>query len=332
MKASARILLALLAFSLPVLAQAISGGTIRGRILPAQGETDLPGLVMVRIIGAGFQEVTYVSGAFFAFTGVRDGNYTIYVSANGREEVAQDVSDFTADRNNVVTIVLGNRTPDKNEPPPGNTVVDLKTLRVPEKAQAEVQKGLDDLNKTRFQKAAQHFEVAIKICPGFYQAHNNLGVAYIKLNRLEDAGSQFARAVELDPDNVTGLKNLAYLRMNRGRFQDAIDPLAKAVSLDGTDAKAEMYLGEAYTMKNAAAEAKDHFLKALVLDPTLAHAHYRLGYIFLAEKQYEEALKHFQGFLKLNPNKGADEVQAVVAKLEQYFKDSLARASINPAP
>jgi tetratricopeptide (TPR) repeat protein len=93
-----------------------------------------------------------------------------------------------------------------------------------------------------------------------------------------------------------------------------------------------MYLGEAYTQEKDPGNAKGHFLKATLLDPALSHAHYRLGYIFLEEKQYDEALKYFQGFLKLNPDKGKEAVQAVVAKLEQYFKDSLARVSTDAVP
>jgi len=332
MKAPASVLVALLIFSLPVLAQEIGGGTIRGQILPARGETDLPGIVMVRISGAGVQLTTYVSGSFFSFDGLRDGNYTIYISAAGREEVSQEVHGFSADRSAMVTVTMGDRAPDKNLPPQGNTVVDLKTLQVPNKAQEQMQKGLEFLNKKEFDRAAQHFEAALKIFPQFYQAQNNLGVAYIKLNRLKEAEDHFAKAVEINPDNVTGLKNLSYLRMNRGRYQEAIGPLAKAVGLDSNDPKAEMYLGEAYVMEKDTANAKEHFLKAVLLDPSLSHAHYRLGYIFLNGKQYDGALKHFQAFLKLNPDKGKEEVQGVVAKLEQHFKDSLARVSTNPAP
>jgi len=329
MKAAVRVFLALLISSLPVLAQ-VGGGAIRGQILPARGETDLPGIVMVRIVGPGIQQVTYVSGSFFSFEGLKDGNYTIYVSSTGREEVVREVSGFSADRSDLVTIVMGDRAADQNVPPAGNTVVDVKTLQVPEKAQGELHKGLEYLDKKEFEKAAQHFQAAIKICPQFYQAHNNLGVASLKLNKMEDAERGFARALEIEPDNLIGLKNLAYIRMNLGRHQEAIAPLSKAVRLDTNDPKAEMYLGEAYTTQKDPANAKAHFLKAVLLDPQLAHAHYRLGYIFLEQSQYDQALKHFQGFLKLNPDKGKEEVQEAVAKLEQYFKDTLARTSTNP--
>ncbi|MFB3903742.1 MAG: tetratricopeptide repeat protein [Acidobacteriota bacterium] len=333
MNASAKVLLALLLLSLPALAQGSDGGgTIRGQILPAQGESDLPGIVMVKIVGPGFQQVTYASGSFFSFEGVRDGNYTIYVGAAGREEVVHELHGFTADRNDLVTIVMGSRIAQGDEPPPGNAVVDVKTLQVPNKAHEQLKKGIEFLNKMEFAKAVQHFEAAVQICPQFYQAHNNLGVAHLRMNQMEEAEKEFARAVEIQPDNVIALKNLAYIRMNRGRYREAIGPLAKAVRLDGNDAKTEMYLGEAYTMEKDPVKAKDHFLKAVVLDPGLAHAHYRLGYISLAEKRYDEALKHFQGFLKLNPENGKEEVQARVRMLQRYFKDSLARGAANPMP
>lgn len=321
MRASARVLVVFFALCLPIFAQGVGTGTIRGRIMPADGETDLPGIIMVRVIGPGFQELTYASGGYFSFSGLPDGNYTFYVSASGREVVSQELLGHRSERDENLTIVIGNRAPEKNVPPRGETVVDVKTLRIPDEAQSEFQKGLRDLKGEEFQKAAAHFEKAVKIYPDFYQAHNNLGVAFIRLNRLNEAEDQFARAVEIVPDNVTDLKNLAYLRMAQKHFKEAIEPLVKAISLDSSDAKAEMYLGEAYLMTQNQPGAKDHYLKAALLNPSLSFAEYRLGYIFLQEEQYEEALKHFEMFLKLNPDKGKQQVQAEIAKLEEYMKD-----------
>jgi tetratricopeptide (TPR) repeat protein len=339
MKASARVLVALFIFTLPLLAQDMiggnmgSGGVLRGQILPAPGESQLPAIVMVRVVGIGFQQVTYVSGRFFSFQGLSDGDYTIHVSADGREEAVQEVPDFSGDRNNFVTVVVGNRIPERDIPPRGDSVVDLKTLQVPNKAKGQLQKGLESLNRQRFDAAARHFRAALDICPEFYQAHNDLGVALIKMKKPEEAENEFSKAVEIEPDNIAALKNLAYARMNLGQHRQAIDPLARALRLDSDDANAEMWLGEAYTMIEDLANAKQCLLKAVLLDPSLAHAHYRLGYIFLSEKQYDQALKHFKAYLKLDPHdKGKGEVQTAVAKLEQYFKDSLAGLWSNPTP
>ncbi|RPI29778.1 MAG: tetratricopeptide repeat protein [Acidobacteria bacterium] len=328
MKALRSILAALLILSVQV--RADSNASIRGQVLPGPGETDLPGVVMVRIMGPGVQQVTYVSGGHFSFSGLPRGDYTIYVTAQGREDTVFELPDWSADRSDLVTVTMGARTADANVPPSGNTVVDLKTLKVSPKAHEEMQKGLDCLDKTEFQKAEKHFKAAIGKSPEFYQAHNNLGIAYLRQKRLEEAEKEFAKAVEIQPENAIGLKNLAYLRMNQGRPKEAIDPLSRALQLESNDATAEMYLGEAYVQTKDFAAAKEHLLKAVLLNPALIHAHYRLGYIFVQEKVYDEALKHFQAFLKLNPPSGKEEVQAVVGKLEQYFKDSLARTSTNP--
>jgi tetratricopeptide (TPR) repeat protein len=59
--------------------------------------------------------------------------------------------------------------------------------------------GLAYLKRGDYAKAANVFEIAIKINPEDKYAHNNLGVAYVKQGKLIAAQNQFLEALKLDP-------------------------------------------------------------------------------------------------------------------------------------
>jgi tetratricopeptide (TPR) repeat protein len=45
--------------------------------------------------------------------------------------------------------------------------------------------------------------------PNYFEAHNNLGIAFINQGRIDEAIGQFQEVVRLNPDYVSGRENLA---------------------------------------------------------------------------------------------------------------------------
>jgi tetratricopeptide (TPR) repeat protein len=302
-------------------------GTIQGHVMPAQGETDIPRLVTVRLIGQGFQKVTYATAGRFYFSEVPAGNYLLVLSSEGRHETAVSLAGWSPQSGDpLVSLVLGNRVATR-EGPVGNPVVDVKELQIPKKAHREFQKGVEALQKDELPKAEKHLLKALDIYPDYYQAYNNLGVISMKLDRAEEAEENFEKAIEISPENLIAQKNLGYLRLSNGEAEEAITPLAAAVRLDSEDAVAHAYLAEAYLLSDELDRAIEHFERALILDSQLAYPNYRLGHVALHEKQYDRALKYFRQFLSLSPEQGREEVEPIVAGLEKYFREVLARTS-----
>jgi Flp pilus assembly protein TadD len=62
------------------------------------------------------------------------------------------------------------------------------------------------------QEAIGHFERALRIKPDFADAHNNLGVALIRLGRVQEAIRHWEQAVRIRPGFVEAQSNLARAR------------------------------------------------------------------------------------------------------------------------
>jgi tetratricopeptide (TPR) repeat protein len=299
-------------------------GSIEGHLMPASGENDLPRMVTVRLIGQGFQKVTFATGGRFYFNEVPAGNYMLVASSEGRKDAVINLAGWAPHSSDpMISLVLGPRL--REELPPGDPVVSVETLRIPEKAQREFHKGLEFLQKDELQKAEKHLLKALEIYPEYFQAYNNLGVLSMRLNRPDKAEENFEKAIEISPESIIAQKNLGFVRLAAGEPEEAISPLGTAVNLDSEDASAHAYLAEAYFLNEEVDKAKEHFQRALLLDPKLAYPNYRMGHIALEEAKYAQALKYFRQFLALDPAQGREEVEPIVAELEQHFKDFMAR-------
>ena len=60
-------------------------------------------------------------------------------------------------------------------------------------------------------EAIEHWEQALRITPGYAEAHDSLGSALIRLNRLPEAVAHFEQALRIRPDNAKVQNNLAWL-------------------------------------------------------------------------------------------------------------------------
>jgi tetratricopeptide (TPR) repeat protein len=64
----------------------------------------------------------------------------------------------------------------------------------------------------RLPEAIEAYRDAIRIQPGFAEAHNNLGVVLANSNQLPEAIEQFEQAVKLKPDFTSAQGNLEATR------------------------------------------------------------------------------------------------------------------------
>jgi tetratricopeptide (TPR) repeat protein len=67
------------------------------------------------------------------------------------------------------------------------------------------------LQNRKAAEAATELEKAIALDPNYAEAHNELGVAYVRLGRNPEAASEFRRAIALVPGESLPLSNLAWV-------------------------------------------------------------------------------------------------------------------------
>ena len=317
---ASRILLSAAVLSLLTAALAAQTvGTLHGVVVPGPGEHQVPSIVTVRLSGFEYEKTTYALSGRFSFQAVRGGDYAITVSVEGRRTVSTQIRSWSPTEGGAeVTIELGERIADL----PGNLkdpVVDVKTLQVPDNAKRQLAKAGEFLGKADYQKALEHIDKALKICPDYYQAYNNRGVVYTRMKRLDEAERAFSESVRLQPESALSQKNLGLVRLGEGKHKEAVEPLAKAASLDPDDPDTKAYLGEALYLEGRVDEARDQLEAALTVKPTIEVANYRLGRIYFEAGYFDEALKYFRYYLQQG-GKADKEVQSMVAELEQKLR------------
>jgi superkiller protein 3 len=164
-------------------------------------------------------------------------------------------------------------------------------------------------------RAVQHLEEAVKIAPDFYHAHNNLGVAYLRLQRFRDAEKQYRIAKELNPRDEHPLVNIAILfitesdsKRSEGRtvygklLDEAMDSLDEAIKIKPASATAHFYLGTAYYKSDFYNEAEESLKKACDLDPKLSVARLMLVNVYMKQKRWNNLVEQIDIFIKENPN------------------------------
>jgi tetratricopeptide (TPR) repeat protein len=273
----------------------------------------------------------------FSFRNLGPNAYTITVRYPGYEDVSQQVEIYS---NNTSTSVVIQMQPalavkrtnggfEGDDP----DIVDVKQLTksYPKKALQEYEKAIEQNRKGDMSRSVQHLEEAIKIAPDFYHAHNNLGVAYLRLQRFRDAEKQYRIATELNPRAEQPLVNLAILfitesdsRRSEGRdvygklLDDAMDSLDEAIKIRPASATAHFYLGTAYYKSDFYNEAEQSLKKACELDPKLAVGRLMLVNVYLKQKRWNNLVEQIDIFVKDNPNakerKAMEELRQKITK------------------
>ena len=91
-----------------------------------------------------------------------------------------------------------------------------------DEARAFRSQGLEDYNAGRLEEAVTKFKQAIRLKPGYAQAHNDLGGAAIALNRHGEAVEHLRHAIVLNPHFAEAYYNLGTAFYKMGRLADAI--------------------------------------------------------------------------------------------------------------
>jgi tetratricopeptide (TPR) repeat protein len=83
--------------------------------------------------------------------------------------------------------------------------------------------GRDAYNKLNLEKAASHFEKALKVDPECFEALRMLGEIHYKLDNLNEALSFLSKARDLDPENEKAMFIKGYLHAHMGDISQAVD-------------------------------------------------------------------------------------------------------------
>lgn len=159
--------------------------------------------------------------------------YDVKVSGPGVEtsESTFELFDGESFHHQSVTVKLTEEA--KNNLPGG--MVSAAMLNVPVKARREYDKGMELMQKGKWDDAKKHLEKATEIYPNFDWAFNNIGVIDMRMKDVPGAKEAFTRAVAINDKNADAERNLARLKLGDDDYQGAKTLLKQALTVKPGD-------------------------------------------------------------------------------------------------
>ncbi|WP_263337616.1 tetratricopeptide repeat protein [Acidicapsa dinghuensis] len=192
--------------------------------------------------------------------------------------------------------------------------------------------GAHFASEQKFGCAISAFESAVKLDPGSWQGHYNLGVALFTSGKAQRAAVELSAASKLNPGTEQILLPLGFALSKTGKNDEAIQVFQQILEKDPQSVKALDGLTKAYieekrytaaiaALKNAPADEvlqlnlaiayskngdTDSALKtmqAIVQEhPDYAQAHFNLGIVYTQLDRFGEAAPEFAQALRIDPS------------------------------
>ncbi len=169
-------------------------------------------------------------------------------------------------------------------------------------ADAAYREGVIAFDVRDYPAALRCFATAVHLRHDDADAHNYLGLTYLKQEHYEDAADCFAMAAHFRPAFADAYYNLALATQRRGEPAAAARYLEQALALRPDYPEAHNALGAAALELGDATRAATEFERVLALSPDDAQAHSNLGYVLFRDLgDYERGAAHIKTALDLNP-------------------------------
>ena len=247
----------------------------------------------------------------------------------------------------------------------------MQEMEVYQEAMSWFRKGEDmiETDRENSDEQAEMFRKAIEIRPDFIEAHNNLGLIYLKRNKNREAAAEFETVLRLEPnfdpgiyyllgashsqagnteaaidalengirrkpEDLAMLKALSNLQLQSNRDEQAVATLQRVIALDPIDAAARTDLALLYHKKDEIEKAAAEYREALEINPENFTARYNLGLIFVRQRKMTEAADEFDKARVIEPGNVEllERLGDVRARLNQHILAADAyQAAINRA-
>ena len=278
--------------------------SVRGRIV--DGETGASVLdARVTLIASGGQnggQGGSSMGSEFQFDNVPAQTlYELKVEADGYATMQQYFQPMSS-LSNYMTIPL--RRIKFVEVPAKGRVVDARLLQLPGAAREAYQNGMTQLyEKNDAAKSMAFFEKTLKLAPGFYEAHYQMGVAYQNLKKTPEAIGAYQEAAEGSKDKYAPAEfALASLHSEQQKFADAEAAARKGVEADSKSAIGHYELARALLGQGKTEEAESEAKASLELNKDLPQNYLLLAGVCTTRGQTPDAVANLDAYLKAVPS------------------------------
>lgn len=149
-------------------------------------------------------------------------------------------------------------------------------------------------------------------------AYNNRGFILMGKGSLDEATEHFEIAIRLDPGYADAYNNLCLAYKSKGLYNKAIEQCRTAIGIKPDYAEAHNNLGVVYKLEGLDDKAVEQYRIALRLKPDYAEALFNLGIVYLDRGDLETARRAFEEGLKLRPDdyKAREVLNSISNKIE----------------
>ena len=149
--------------------------------------------------------------------------------------------------------------------------------------------------------AVQHFQKAIELDSGYFQAMNNLGVAYSRWEQYDRSIFCYKQALKLHPGYSEALFNLGFSLFKQKRVEEGITALNKVIQISPNYKDAHKMLAKgliAHSKIKSNYESLSRQKAAYLEDPPFL---LKLGQFASSLGKHQEALGYFSKAIRIQP-------------------------------
>lgn len=203
----------------------------------------------------------------------------------------------------------------------GALTISATTAAAPPAAKKAYDKGMEAVNKEKWDAAESELTKAVTIYPKFALAWYQLGLVRQKRNQQASAVEAWKQARTQDPKYLKPYESLAAFADRQGDWAAAEQYSREWLQLDPDDFAAPYLINAVANARlnriNEAELAARHGLQ-VDKERRVPRLDYVLGLILMQKQQFAESVKYFRTYLELAPNAhDAAVVRDQIAKLEQ---------------
>lgn len=170
-----------------------------------------------------------------------------------------------------------------------------------------------------YHKAAEQYEISIKLRPDSAEALNNLAYLYTELNaNSPKALSMAKKANQIEPNNASYLDTLGWAYYRNGDLENALPNLLKANNLVPGQSEILLHIGRVYLEQNEFDKAIAYVKEAYKANPNINDPDDTL-YLTVRLKALHEAIANYHGILGENADK--DKVISILRSMSNLYQE-----------
>jgi hypothetical protein len=272
----------------------------------------------------------------FNFFGLSPGIYQLAINLQDFEPVTAEADVTMASAEGVVVNLVkrsGVGSANSSSHPAGGSLVSAHMMSMPQKAQDAFTKGQHNLYQAKDPSAGlKDFQEAVKDAPTFYEAYEQMGMAYLMLKQPDDAEKAVRKSIDLSKDKFASAEvDLSSLLMDKKQFAEGEKPARRSIELDPNSWRGYYELSRALFNQDRVSEALASAEKSRDLNPLDPTIYRLLAIIHIKQKDKTSLIVDLDQYIKLDPDSPAG-VRAKQIRAQLGPAPAPAPAAVKDAP